>query len=371
MAEDRLNLPFTGLVSFMRAPVCHDLARLDADVAILGAPTDEGSPWKPGSRFGPRKIRELSVKYAGYGPEQNQRGYYDLEEDRRYLEYERQHRRIVDCGDSDIVYTNVRRTFDNITADVRAILRAGALPVVIGGDHAVTYPVVRAYQERLNVVHFDAHLDYRPFVHGVQWANGNPIRNVSQLRHCHHIIQVGIRSLRTSQADVADSRARGNDIVTIPEFRRRGPKGPQAIVDRLPPGEPVYVSIDIDVLDLPLVPGCASSEVNGLSYDELRQTLFAIARAREVIGFDLVEVNPMLDVASDNTSLIAAQLVIEFLGRVVEHPGYRRRHPRRGTVGAASDGAGRRSRAAAAAPARRPRPARPAADGRRPARARG
>ena len=219
MAEERLNLPFTGLVSFMRAPAFTDFTRLDADIAILGAPTDEGSPWKPGSRFAPRKIRELSVQYAGYGPTQNQKGYYDIEEDRRYLEYERQHNRIVDCGDSDIVYTNVRRTFDNITQDVRRILRAGAFPVVLGGDHAVTYPVVRAYDERLNVVHFDAHLDYRPFVHGVQWANGNPIRNVAQLKTCHHIIQVGIRSLRTSQSDVADSRARGNDIVTVPELR--------------------------------------------------------------------------------------------------------------------------------------------------------
>jgi agmatinase len=325
MAEERLNLPFTGLVSFMRVPACLDFTAIDADIAILGTPTDEGSPWKPGARFAPRKIRELSVKYAGYGPVQNQLGYYDIEEDRRYLEYERRHRRIVDCGDSDIIYTNVKKTFENITRDVGRILKAGAFPVVIGGDHAVTYPVVRAYGERLNVVHFDAHLDYRPFIHGVQWANGNPIRNVSQLKTVHHIVQVGIRSLRTSQADVADSRARGNDVVTIPEFRRRGH---QAIVDRLPKSEPVYVSIDIDVLDLPLVPGCASSEVNGLSYDELRQTLFAIARSREVIGFDLVEVNPMLDVASDNTSLIAAQLIIEFLGRIVEHPGYRKRHPR-------------------------------------------
>jgi agmatinase len=326
MAEDRLNLPFTGLVSFMRVPACTDLDAVDADIAILGAPSDEGSPWKPGARFGPRKIRELSIKYAGYGPVQHQLGYYDIDENRRYLEYERRRSRIVDCGDSDIIYTNVRRTFDNITRDVRRILGAGAFPVVIGGDHAITYPVVRAYTERLNVVHFDAHMDYRPFVHGVQWANGNPIRNVARLRTCHHIVQVGIRSLRTRQGDVEDSRARGNDIVTIPEFRRRGPR---AIVDLLPPDEPVYCSIDIDVLDLPLVPGCASSEVNGLTYDELRQTLFAIARGREVIGFDLVEVNPMLDVPAHNTSQLAAQLIIEFLGRIVEHPGYRKRHPMR------------------------------------------
>src|SRR5262249_45381289 len=119
---------------------------------------------------------------------------------------------------------------------------------------------------------------------------------------------------------------RGNDILTVPELRRRGSSG---VLERLPRGEPVYVSIDIDVLDLPLVPGCASAEVNGLSYDELRQALFTIAAHSPVVGFALVEVNPMLDVASENTSLIAAQLIMEFLGRIVEHPQYRRRHPTR------------------------------------------
>lgn len=326
MPDARWDLPFTGLVSFLRSPVCTDLDRLEADIAVLGVPTDEGSPWKPGSRFAPRKIRELSLQFAGRGTVDGQRGYYDIAEDRRFLDYERVNRRIVDCGDVDIIYTNVKETFDNITAAVGKILRAGALPVIIGGDHAITYPVVRAYTERLNVVHFDAHLDYRPFMHGVQWANGNPIRLVAELGTVGQIIQVGIRSLRTRQEDVGDSRARGNDVVTIPEFRRRGPEG---VLEKLPKGEPVYVSIDIDVLDMPLVPGCASAEVNGLSYEELRQTLFAIARDHDVIGFDLVEVNPMLDVPSDNTSLLAAQLIMEFLGRIVESPGYLARHPRR------------------------------------------
>jgi agmatinase len=140
-------------------------------------------------------------------------------------------------------------------------------------------------------------------------------------------VQVGIRSLRTRQGDVEDSRARGNDIVTVPDFRRRGAA---RILDQLPEGEPVYVSIDVDVLDLPLVPGCASAEVNGLSYEELRDALTAIARHAEVVGFDLVEVNPMLDVASENTSLLAAQCIMEFLGRVVEHPAYKRRRAKRG-----------------------------------------
>jgi agmatinase len=325
VAEDRLNLPFTGIPSFLRGPIETDLSRLDADIAILGVPSDEGSPWKPGARFAPRSIREMSVRYTGYGAAQAASGYFDIDEGRRFLEYEMGNRRIVDCGDVDIIYTNPERTFDNITAAVAAILERGTLPVVLGGDHAITYPVVRAFKQPLSVVHFDAHLDFRPFVHGVQWANGMPIRRLAELPNVGQIIQVGIRSLRTSQSDFEDATAHGNDVVTVEEYRRRGIEG---VLEKLPRGGQTYVSIDIDVLDLPLVPGCASSELNGLTYDELRKTLFAIARQTEVVGFDVVEINPMIDVPSGNTSLIGAQVALEFLGRIVEHPEYIRRRGR-------------------------------------------
>src|SRR5262249_45365574 len=137
--------------------------------------------------------------------------------------------------------------------------------------------------------------------------------------------------------------AGGTDMGPMRDSQRGGPG---AIVELFPRHEPVYVSIAVDVLDLPLVPGCASSEVNGLTYDELRQTLFAIARGREIIGFDLVEVNPMLDVASDNTSQLSAQLIIEFLGRIVEHPGYRQRHAMKKMPARAERARGRRRRGA-------------------------
>jgi len=327
VAEDRLNLPFTGIPSFLRAPIVADLSSLDADVAVLGVPSDEGSPWKPGARFAPRAIREMSVRYGGYGAQQRRGGYFDIDERRRFLEYETTNRRIVDCGDVDIIYTNPERTFDNITASVSQILAGGALPLVLGGDHAITYPVVRAFKQPISVVHFDAHLDFRPFVHGVSYANGMPIRLLAELPNVGQIIQVGIRSLRTSQDDLEDALTRGNDVVTVEDYRRRGIEG---VLASLPRGGQTYVSIDIDVLDLPLVPGCASSEVNGLTYDELRKTLFAVAGQTEVVGFDVVEINPMLDVASGNTSLIGAQLALEFLGRVVEHPEYLERRGRLG-----------------------------------------
>ncbi|MBV9597149.1 MAG: arginase family protein [Chloroflexi bacterium] len=319
----RLNLPFTGIVTFVRAPVCTDLRQLDADIAILGIPTDEGTPWLPGSRMAPRAIREMSVRFASFGAD----GYawYDRDEDRRFLDYESGHRRIVDCGDVDIIFTNVEQTFRNATSAVHAILETGAMPVLLGGDHAIAYPVVRAYAEPLDVIHFDAHMDYLPFLHGVAFSNSHAIRLISELPHVGRIIQVGIRSLRNHQSDISDSLARGNDVVTVKQLRARGM---QAVLGQLDEGRKVYVSIDIDVLDMPLVPGCQSAEVGGLSYDELKDALAHIATHHEVVGFDLVEVNPLLDVASGNTSLLAAQLILEFLGRIADNPAWRARHRR-------------------------------------------
>lgn len=326
---NRLNLPYTGIVSFLRTPVCSDLSALDADVAIIGIPSDEGTRNLPGARFGPRRVREQSMRFGG-GAEKNLGGFWDIDEGRRYLDYELAHGRIVDCGDVDVIYTKPEATWENATSDVRAILAAGALPVVIGGDHAVTYPVVRAHdQGQLTVVHFDAHLDYLPFIHGITHSHSSPMRNVTALPHVDRVIQVGIRSFRSHERDFEASRQDGNEIITVNRLRD---SGPSALLDLLPDG-PVYVSVDIDVLDMPLVPGTGAAEPDGLSFRELRALLFAVAAKSEVVGFDVVEVNPMLDLPSDATSFLAAQLLIEFLGRCVEHPMYRGRHPRRDRPG--------------------------------------
>lgn len=328
MTENRLNLPFVGIPTFLRSPVHTDLLSLDADIAFLGIPSDEGSPWYPGARMAPRVVREMSMRYAEYGAAQDSAGIYDIDEDRHYLQYERRNNRIVDVGDVDILYTNPEGTFRNISDATSHILQAGAIPVVFGGDHAISYGVVRAYEEEVSVVHFDAHLDYRPFVHGVEYANGSPMLKIGKLPHIDKMVQVGTRSIRTSKSALQDSLDRGNRVVSVNNFRRTGA---ESILEHLPRGGKVYVSIDIDVLDLPLVPGCASAEPEGFTYQEMRQMLFAIAAHGDVVGLDVVEINPMLDVRSNNTSLLGAQLAIETIGRVVEQPAYLARKGRSAT----------------------------------------
>jgi agmatinase len=320
---ERLDLGFTGLVSFLRGPVCTNLDELDADIAILGFPSDEGVGWLPGARFGPRRLRELSLRFVGGAPQANA-GFWDIDTGRRYLDHELANRRIVDCGDVDVIYTRPDASWDNATAMVRSILARGALPVVLGGDHGISYAIARAFSEPMTVVHFDAHIDYQPFVHGVIHSHGNPMRMITSLEHVERIIQVGIRSFRTHQDDVDDSIRDGNTVITARGARERGPAGLAAL---LPEGKPVYVSIDIDVLDPSIVPGTSTPEPSGLSYDELRDSLAAIAERADVVGFDLVEVNPMVDTPTQLTAFVGVQLIVEFLGRITEQPGYRARHP--------------------------------------------
>ena len=308
----RLNMPFVGIPSFLRAAICTNLEKLDADVAVIGVPTDEGSPFMPGSRFGPRAIREHSTRFAVGGP-----GYYDPQARRRFLDYEMGHGRLVDVGDADILPTNVVDTFHNITAMTRKILDRGAMPVVIGGDHAISFPIVRAFSEPLHVVHFDAHLDYAPFIHGVELSNAHAFRHITRMPHVQSLTQVGIRSIRNTEVMMEDSLRDGNRVMTMEEFRDLSFRG---VVAAVPRNARCYVSLDIDVLDLPLVPGCVSAEPNGMQYSELRETLFALAEHVEIVGFDLVEVNPQLDVGTGITSYLAAHTILEFLGRICDQP---------------------------------------------------
>ena len=310
--EGRINRPFVGIPSFLRGPICSDLTTLEGGIAVLGAPFDEGSPYLAGSRLGPRALREHSLRFVS-----GERGFYNPETRRSYLDAEIRERLIVDVGDADIAPTNVERSFASISEMVGGILERGALPVVLGGDHSVTYPVVRAFGERLHVIHFDAHSDYAPFIHDLRFTNAHAFRHIAPMEHVLSLTQVGIRSLRHAPEGIEDSLADGNRIITMPEFRAIGSRG---VAGAVPEGAACYVSIDVDVLDLSLVPGCVSAEPNGMSYAELRDTLKAIAEHTRVIGFDFVEVNPQLDVGTGITAYLGAHTVIEFLGHICDQP---------------------------------------------------
>lgn len=306
----RIDRGYVGIPSFLRGPIRTDLARLDAAVAVLGVPFDEGSPFLPGSRMAPRALREHSLRFGA-------EGLYDPETGVTLLGEELAAGLVADAGDVDVAPTNVEQTFAAITSDVAAILGQGALPVVLGGDHSITYPIVRAFPGPLHVLQFDAHMDYADVAQGLRYTNGHAFRHVAALKSVANLTQVGIRSLRSSRAQHADMEAAGHRIIHMGALRALGPAGVAAL---LPADAPLYVSIDVDALDMSLVPGCVSGEPNGMTYPELRDTLRMVAERCDVVGFDFVEVNPPLDVGTGATAYLGALLVAEFLGHVCAQP---------------------------------------------------
>jgi agmatinase len=300
-----LNLPFVGISTFGKRPYVEDWSTLDADVAILGAPFDGGTQWRPGARFGPRAVREASTLFAfGHA------GAYDHEDDATYLDGDV---RIVDMGDADIIHTDTEGSHRNIETGVRAALAAGALPVVIGGDHSVNIPVIRAFdgQDPFHIVQIDAHLDFVDERHGVRHGHGNPMRRAAEKEYVTGLTQLGIRNVSsTAKEGYADARAMGSDILSVRQVRKLGL---DAVIDRLPKGARIYLTIDIDAFCPSIAPGTGTPSHGGFLYYDVLEILQEIANRHEVIGIDLVEVAPDYD-PTGSTAILAAQLLLNTLG---------------------------------------------------------
>ncbi len=301
-----LGLSCFGPASFLKAPVIAPDGEWCADIAYLGIPFDQATGFRPGTRWGPKAIRDMSVRFSALSAP-GQPGFYDLrtENDRATCTF-------VDCGDVDILPLLWERDFDMITAAVEAIITRGALPLVAGGDHAVSFPIVRAYHGRgpITVVHFDAHLDYRDEAMGVRYGHGNVLRRVRELPFVERVVSLGIRSLRTRREDHEAHRAHGNELIPAWEIHAGSAAD---IAVRLPEGRDVYVTFDIDAMDPAIAPGTGTPEVGGLSFEQARTLLEDVCVRNRVVGFDLVEVNPGLD-PSGITALLGVQILLEFVG---------------------------------------------------------
>ena len=305
-SPDRLNRSYSGVPTFLRCDYCDDIETMDADYAVIGVPYDDGSPFVGGSRFCARAVREHSLRFGGGA-------LYDIAEDKEYLRDVLANRRLVDCGDVDTAPSRGDVTMANLTRDVERIRKRGAMPIVLGGDHTLTYPVVRAFDKAMHVIQLDAHLDYSAVVQGMTYVNSTSMRLIHQLDHVKSLTQFGIRSMRDMKQNADDARANGGRIITMPEIRR---DGAGSIADHIPEGDDVYVTIDIDAYDMSLCPGCISAEPGGLVYEEMQAALRAITGRLNVVGFDFVEVNPPLDVGTGVTSYLGALTVAMFLGYI-------------------------------------------------------
>ena len=304
----RLNLPFVGLCSFGKYPYQPDWNAIDADFAILGAPFDFGTQFRAGARFGPRSIREASTLFSfGHA------GAYDHEDDVTYLENDKV--RIVDIGDADIVHTDTMKSHANIETGVRAILAAGAVPIVLGGDHSVNIPCINAFagQDPFHLVQIDAHLDFVDERHGVRYGHGNPMRRAAEKPYVTGLSQIGIRNVSSTAKDgYDDARKMGSDIQSVRQFRKLGVAG---MLDRVPAGSRYYVTIDIDGFDPSVAPGTGTPSHGGFFYYEILEFLDGLTKRGNIIGVDLVEVAPDYD-HSGSTTTLAAQILLNLIGRI-------------------------------------------------------
>jgi agmatinase len=308
----RLNLPFVGIATFGKYPYQPDWADLEADVAILGAPFDFGTQWRPGARFGPRAIREASTLFAfGHA------GAYDHEDDVTYLG---PGTHIVDLGDADIIHTDTEASHANIEAALRAIRAAGALPVVLGGDHSINIPCIRAFDDHgpIHIVQIDAHLDFVDERHGVRHGHGNPMRRAAEQDHVTGISQFGIRNVSSTAKEGYDAaRAMGSDILSVRQIRALGP---EAVAARVPEGVDLYLTIDIDGFDPSIAPGTGTPSHGGFLYYEVLELLAILAKRNRIVGIDLVEVAPDYD-RTGTTAILAAQLLLNVIGRILHARG--------------------------------------------------
>lgn len=301
----RLDLPFVGHATFGKRAPCLDWDNIEADVAILGAPFDFGTQYRPGARFGPRSIREASTLFSfGHA------GAYDHEDDAIYLPASV---RMVDIGDADIVHTNTEKSHANIELGVRKILAANALPVVLGGDHSINIPCINAFskEQPIHIVQIDAHLDFVDERHGVRNGHGNPMRRAAEKDYVTGLSQLGIRNVSsTAKEGYDDARKMGSDILSVRQIRKLGV---DAVLERIPNAARYYVTIDIDGFDPSIAPGTGTPSHGGFLYYEVLELLQGLTKRGDVVGIDLVEVAPDYD-HSGSTSFLAAQILLNFIG---------------------------------------------------------
>ncbi|MEO1641107.1 MAG: agmatinase [Pseudomonadota bacterium] len=309
----RLNLPFVGICTFGKYPYVQDWDRIEADVAVMGAPFDFGTQWRSGARMGPRAIREASTLFSfGHA------GAYDHEDDVTYLDPAKV--TIVDIGDADIVHTDTIKSHANIEHGVRKMLAAGAIPVVMGGDHSVNIPCINAFddQDPIHIVQIDAHLDFVDERHGVRYGHGNPMRRAAEKPYVTGLSQIGIRNVSSTARDgYVDARSMGSDIQSVRQVRKMGV---EAMLDRIPKGARYYVTLDIDAFDPSIAPGTGTPSHGGFLYYEVLELLAGLAKRGDIVGLDLVEVAPDYD-PTGSTATLAAQLLMNVIGRVLHEKG--------------------------------------------------
>ncbi len=304
------DLPtFVGPVSFMKLPWITDpaeLRRQKVDVAIVGAPFDDAVSHRSGARFGPRAIREAQYTAGSIHSLQLDIDPYD------YLT-------VVDAGDANIVPAWIERAHAMIYRKVHEVADTGAIPIILGGDHSITWPAVTALAElrspkRIGIVHFDAHADTANDGYGVLASHGTPMRRLieSGAVEGKNFVQVGLRGYWPPQETFAWMKEHGLRWHFMHEIEERGAEAviADAIAEALDGPDLIYLSLDIDVIDPGMAPGTGTPEPGGMLTREVLRAIRQIVGAVDLAGMDIVEVSPPYDQA-ETTAMAANRAALE------------------------------------------------------------
>lgn len=294
--------------SFISAPRCADLSTLEADVAIIGI--QAGVPYDMvGSTFGsllaPGTMRQQSTRWDWLLSHYD----YDFGGDI----FAGRDVRVVDCGNTRLEAGEYAANNERNTAAVKAIIARGAVPVVLGGGHEITIPILRAYegQEPMYMIQIDAHLDWRDEVNGVQDGLSSPMRRASEMPWISGMAQVGIRGVGSArQQEVDDARAYGSVIIGARDVHRNGV---EAALAQIPDHARYFITFDADGLDPTIAPAVGAPNFGGLTYEQGLHLLQGIARKGQIVGYDFVVVRPGLDVGNI-TSLVGARMTLNLIG---------------------------------------------------------
>jgi agmatinase len=287
---------YAGLLTFSGMPYVQD-----PDVAIVGAPTDELVSDRPGTRFGPRAIRAAGCP-PGPHLEAGVDGFADL--------------RVVDYGDAAVQPADPAASHAAIEQTVGEVLDAGAVPIVLGGDHALTEPAVRACATRrgpVALVHFDAHTDTGATVFGVVVSHGTPMYRLVEagLVDARRYVQIGLRGYWPGELEFAWQVQRGITSLFMHDVRDRGIRNVVEEAIGIVGDARAYLTVDVDVLDPAFAPGTGTPEPGGMASADLLWAVRELASRLELVGADVVEVLPTAVGSADITALVADRIVRE------------------------------------------------------------
>jgi agmatinase len=303
-APDTGRPEYAGLLSFGRLPYTEDVADLaDVDVAVVGAPLDELTSGRPGARFGPREIRA-----AG--------GWLGRHLDAQIEPLD--HVKAVDFGDAAVVPSDPAASHEAIERTVGDIVDAGTFPMVLGGDHSIAEPDIRAVAKRtgpLGLIHFDAHADTGKSLFGVEVSHGTPMYRLVEQGHVDgsRYVQIGLRGYWPGEKEFAWQRERGITSLFMRDVLERGIRAvTEEAVETIGPG-PVFASIDVDVLDPAFAPDTGTPEPGGMTSADLLWACREAASRLELVGADVVEVSAPGSGGENITALVGVRIVFELI----------------------------------------------------------